>query len=94
MVEAQIAQIDEAIRPMLEGADVESYDLALVAPLGAKVSSKSVLQLEGETRKATRRADNFVKQLLGPRSCHREAPRIYISPGNNMPINSRTSSTG
>lgn len=44
--EVAIAQIEEALRPTLEGADFQVHDIALEAPLGAKVSSKSVLQLK------------------------------------------------
>lgn len=54
------------------------------------MSSKWVLQLKGETRKATRRADNFVEQLRGPGGWRVVAPtlpsggaeRICISPDN------------
>lgn len=64
--EFAIAQVEEAIHPLLPGADIETRDVAVEAPLGAKLSSKRVLWFSGETRKATRRADNFVEQLRGP----------------------------
>lgn len=55
---------------MLEGADVQALDVALEAPLGAKASAKWVLQVKGETRQATRRAENFVEQLRGAGGWH------------------------
>lgn len=73
---------------MREGADARVQDVALEAPLGAKVSSKWVLQFKGDVRKATLRADNFVEQLHGQggwRDGMMQLPsggteRVYICP--------------
>lgn len=90
--EIALPHIEEAIRLMLGGADVQARDGTLEAPLGAKVSARWVLQLKGEARKATRRADNFVEQLRGPgdsRDVKAQLPsggteRTFISPDKNL----------
>lgn len=41
-----IAQLEDAIRPLLAWADARSQVIALEAPLGARVSSKWVLQFK------------------------------------------------
>lgn len=78
--------------PLLDGADVEAQEIALEAPLGAKVSSKRALQFKGEARKVARRADDFAEQLRRPggwRDVVVQLPsggteRIYISPDMNV----------
>lgn len=64
--EVALAHLEGSIRLFLEGADVEVRDAVLEAPVGVEFSSKWVLQLKGEARKAARRAGNLVEQLRGP----------------------------
>lgn len=90
--EVAIAQLEEAIKPLLVEANVQAADVVLDAPMGAKVSTKWTMQFKGETRKAARRADTFMEQLRGPggwKDVTVQLPsggteRIYISPDKSL----------
>lgn len=61
-----VAQLEEAIRPLLEGTAIEAHDVVLEAPCGGEGLVEVGAAIQRRIMKATRRADSFVEQLHRP----------------------------